>query len=409
MMWELIEYLKDPLLVARIQEYYGVRIANNYLNPISVPKGNECQNGGLTSTFKNENEDIVLKQRPSSQKSNSPNKSSYAVKSNGSVRKNVEDSETVSSESDSESKGYVITNWMWYYLFIVGTALGDEIFYASFIPFWFWNIDGAVGRRVVLVWAIIMYVGQGIKDIVRWPRPSCPPAVRLQKKWALEYGMPSTHAMVGVAIPFSVILYTMNRYQDIVVGLILALLLMVPLVPIVDALDYYLLTGRWSPFILLLISILLVVFYPSSDRWTPTRGDTTIVLSVSVGVHIGAWINYQLGNMRVSPLTPPYAIIWPSYSMLGLGALRTVIGFCGIIATRAMCKSASYATICALLRLNSKELKQSEDSIENRQKILVELSYKFITYILLGFNTVYLLPNVFRLIGIERPTFYTEI
>jgi len=56
-------------------------------------------------------------------------------------------------------------------------------------------------------------VGQGIKDIVRWPRPSCPPVVRLQKKWALEYGMPSTHAMVGVSIPLSVILYTMNRYQ----------------------------------------------------------------------------------------------------------------------------------------------------------------------------------------------------
>jgi hypothetical protein len=59
----------------------------------------------------------------------------------------------------------------------------------------------------------VFVTGQGIKDIVRWPRPSCPPAVRLQKKWALEYGMPSTHAMVGVSIPLSVILYTMNRYQ----------------------------------------------------------------------------------------------------------------------------------------------------------------------------------------------------
>jgi hypothetical protein len=59
----------------------------------------------------------------------------------------------------------------------------------------------------------VFVIGQGIKDIVRWPRPSCPPAVRLQKKWALEYGMPSTHAMVGVSIPLSVILYTMNRYQ----------------------------------------------------------------------------------------------------------------------------------------------------------------------------------------------------
>jgi sphingosine-1-phosphate phosphatase 1 len=60
---------------------------------------------------------------------------------------------------------------------------------------------------------LCFFPGQGIKDIVRWPRPRCPPVVQLQKKWALEYGMPSTHAMVGVTIPFSVILYTMNRYQ----------------------------------------------------------------------------------------------------------------------------------------------------------------------------------------------------
>lgn len=54
---------------------------------------------------------------------------------------------------------YVIENKFWYYLFHFGTALGDETFYSSFIPFWFWNIDGAVGRRVVLVWAIVMYIG----------------------------------------------------------------------------------------------------------------------------------------------------------------------------------------------------------------------------------------------------------
>lgn len=146
--------------------------------------------------------------------------------------------------------------------------------------------------------------------------------------------------------------------------------------------------------------------------WTSFKccsGDTTMVVSVCIGVHIGAWTNYQLGVLSESPDSPPYAIIWPSYEMLGLSALRTVIGFCCIIATRALCKSASYATVCTLLHLNSQELQQSQNSIENRQKITVELSYKFITYALLGFNTVYLLPNVFRLIGIERPTFYTEI
>lgn len=55
-----------------------------------------------------------------------------------------------------------------------------------------------------------LFVGQGFKDIIRWPRPG-PPVQRLQKKWALEYGMPSTHAMVSVSMPFSVLIYTMNR------------------------------------------------------------------------------------------------------------------------------------------------------------------------------------------------------
>lgn len=50
--------------------------------------------------------------------------------------------------------------------------------------------------------------GQSIKDIVKWPRPKCPPVVRLQKKWAMEYGMPSTHAMVGVAFPAGILYFS---------------------------------------------------------------------------------------------------------------------------------------------------------------------------------------------------------
>jgi len=65
--------------------------------------------------------------------------------------------------------------------------------------------------------------GQILKDIIRWPRPACPPVVRLQDKWSQEYGMPSTHAMVGLTIPFSVILFTMNKYiYPFSVGFIIA-------------------------------------------------------------------------------------------------------------------------------------------------------------------------------------------
>lgn len=64
----------------------------------------------------------------------------------------------------------------------------------------------------ILKCRIVFFPGQGFKDIIRWPRPGYP-VKKLQQKWAVEYGMPSTHAMVGVSIPFSVLLYTMDRYQ----------------------------------------------------------------------------------------------------------------------------------------------------------------------------------------------------
>ncbi len=49
---------------------------------------------------------------------------------------------------------------MWYWLFFLGTQLGDETYYSIFFTFWFWNIDGAVGRRIILVWNLIMYIGE---------------------------------------------------------------------------------------------------------------------------------------------------------------------------------------------------------------------------------------------------------
>ena len=138
------------------------------------------------------------------------------------------------------------------------------------------------------------------------------------------------------------------------------------------------------------------------------RGDTTLVVSVTAGVHVGAWLTYKTGALLKPSIPPPYEIIWPSYPMLGRTVLRTIFGLCCIIATKAVCKSLSYATMCAILGVNSKELMQSENSLANKKKILVDLVYKYIAYFMIGFNIVYLLPSVYTMIGIERPTFYTE-
>lgn len=46
---------------------------------------------------------------------------------------------------------------------------------------------------------------------------------------------------------------------------------MIPLIPLVNKLDHIILSSRISPLFVIGIPILLVMYYPCSDKWTPTR------------------------------------------------------------------------------------------------------------------------------------------
>lgn len=63
----------------------------------------------------------------------------------------------------------------------------------------------------------------------------------------------------------------MHTVLDILAGLLLAIALMIPLVPIVEITDYYVLTNIWALAILIALSIGVIVYYPCSKKWTPTR------------------------------------------------------------------------------------------------------------------------------------------
>ncbi|XP_076629269.1 sphingosine-1-phosphate phosphatase 2 [Colletes latitarsis] len=434
-MSKIVKHLRDASLVAKIQTAFGVKI--HYRTNLKEHEDDSC----------NMTREIVSRELEHDLNNCSLN--CEESKKNGHVlteKKSVDFASTCASNDEQKrlssiagNPNYTISNYFWYYLFLFGTELGDEIFYCTFIPFWFWNIDGAVGRRIILVWCIVMTTGQTLKDIIRWPRPACPPAVRLQTKWSEEYGMPSTHAMIGVSIPFSVVLFTMNRYiyslsigftiaflwctlvctsrlylgmhtvLDILAGLTLAITLMIPLVPLVDMIDDYIVCNIWALATLIAISICVIVYYPSGKKWTPTRGDTCMVVSVTTGVHLGSWLNYKTRVMLAPTIQPPYHIVWPSYLMYGCMILRTVVGLCSILAIRSLCKQFSYRTMCAILKINFKDLMNSKNYSKNKNTIFIDLVNKYLTCFMIGVNTLYLLPKVFPMIGIERSTLYTEI
>lgn len=134
-----------------------------------------------------------------------------------------------------------------------------------------------------------------------------------------------------------------------------------------------------------------------------------MVVSVTAGIHAGAWLNYCTGLLRASDFLPPYHIVWPTYSMFGCLIVRTALGFCGVLATKTFCKYLSYILICGILQVNWRQLMKCQDFNGNQNKVFVDLVYKYISCFMIGLNTVYLLPQVFSMIGIERSAFYTEI
>lgn len=108
---------------------------------------------------------------------------------------------------------FMIENRFLYYLFTFGTELGNELFYITFFPFLTWNMDAFVSRKLIMVWVWVMYLGQCTKDVIGWSRPASPPVVKVEMFYNSEYSMPSTHAMSGTAIPFSLFFMTNGRWE----------------------------------------------------------------------------------------------------------------------------------------------------------------------------------------------------
>lgn len=134
-----------------------------------------------------------------------------------------------------------------------------------------------------------------------------------------------------------------------------------------------------------------------------------MVLSVCVGLHIGAWLNYQTGTLTQTNLSQPYTIMWPSLLMCGRTILRTIIGFTFVLSIKTFGKQLSYIVLCTILGEKVEDIKKAENTLHNKHKTFVELGSKYFTCAAIGFCTLYVLPPLFRFINIERPTFYTEI
>lgn len=193
-----VTYLMDPHLVSSFQHYFGIRktsypeapkickrngrVYDRDLSPIGhLSHKDSAQINEKIQGLQTEMDSIHLTQNGKSKTKSKHQRSESSVSAASISEDDTSGSDSASSstrtklknfffksmagdgeytDSDAEVKNYIATKPFWHTLFLFGSGLGDELFYATFFPLWFWNIDGAVGRRATLVWLGIMYIGE---------------------------------------------------------------------------------------------------------------------------------------------------------------------------------------------------------------------------------------------------------
>ena len=193
----IVETLQDPHLVARFQRYFGIRVTSYPEAPKIYQRNGRSYGRDLSpvghehdrNTYVDQSEDCLsgtdqdakhfvdggsrLRSNPQLRSEESDDETSGSDSAGSQTKSKIKallfqsmTAEGEYTDSDGEARDFIATKPFWHALFVFGSALGDELFYATFFPLWFWNIDGAVGRRAVLVWYGIMYIGKLVKIIL---------------------------------------------------------------------------------------------------------------------------------------------------------------------------------------------------------------------------------------------------
>jgi len=89
-------------------------------------------------------------------------------------------------------------------------------FYTGFLPLLFWSGHGKLARQMTLLMAFSDYLGNVVKDVVSAPRPCSPPVRRVtatqdEKEHAMEYGLPSSHALMTVCLMGYMLHYVLSN------------------------------------------------------------------------------------------------------------------------------------------------------------------------------------------------------
>ncbi|EHB08543.1 Sphingosine-1-phosphate phosphatase 2, partial [Heterocephalus glaber] len=182
---------------------------------------------------------------------------------------------------------------------------------------------------------------------------------------------------------------------DVLGGVLITALLIVLTYPAwthIDCLD------SASP--LFLVWIIIVPFilcynYPVSECYSPTRADTTTIMAAGTGMIVGFWINhfFHIISEPTEPLPVIQNILPLSTDRLVLGLTKFTVGIVLILLVRQLVQSLSLQVLFSWFKVVTRNK-------EARQRLEIEVPYKFVTYTSVGICATTFVPMLHKFLGL---------
>jgi membrane-associated phospholipid phosphatase len=313
--------------------------------------------------------------------------------------------------------------------------LGEEIFYILFIPLSAWIVSTQFAVHLTILLAMSVGIGNILKNFFLIPRPPHPP-VWVHTESEKDHGLPSTHTMTAITLPWYFIIYHSylepvyplhpaiivfatawtlsvmasriynghHTVLDVVAGAVLGITFLavftVQLRPMVDDLLLHnTLTGTLT---IMGAGASVLVLHPIPPKvLTPAHAETGLVVGTTTGAFLGLWLRGLFFPRSVHALVSDGPILQVPLFLdfpLLVYLLRFLVGAILVTGIRAVVKKFGTALVLWAARLVN--IRYSKTNFKYSE---AEVAVKYLTYSAVGCGATWLAANVFIFIGLHLP------
>ncbi|XP_045064991.1 sphingosine-1-phosphate phosphatase 1-like [Coregonus clupeaformis] len=159
--------------------------------------------------------------------------------------------------------------------------------------------------------------------------------------------------------------------------------------PALDLIDNFNLKYCYAPLIIISLHLGMGLFSFTLDTWSTSRGNTTQILGTGAGVALASHLNHYLGQMPDPPLDQlPLSTLALRTALLAVAMLRFCLGMLVLLANRALMKVIIIHLACRISGILSGDVRKAWQHME------VELPYRYIMYGTVGFNALFVVPQL---------------